>query len=81
MRQAILRTRCECQAVLSATLDESRHVLTAHAETRDGEILSAPANSIGAKGDHFDVGWLCSACGRNVMRSFHTGALLYRDVA
>jgi hypothetical protein len=67
-------SRCECQAVLTAILDEKRHVLegwAAHHGARD----SAPAHSIHAEREHFDLGWLCPFCGRNTLRTFYAGAL------
>jgi len=69
-----VQSRCECQATLLATLDEKHHVVTgtaARGQTRE----VAPAHSIGATAEHFDIGWACPFCGRNVLRSFHTGAL------
>ena len=74
MNQYTVQSRCECQAVLSATLDEKRHVLEGSA-TRRGSREIAPAHSIGASGDFFDVGWACPFCGRNTLRTFHAGAL------
>jgi hypothetical protein len=67
-------SRCECQAVLSATLDEKRHVIEG-AATHLGARETAPAHSIGADRDHFDIGWLCPFCGRNTLRTFYAGAL------
>ena len=67
--------------MLSATLDETHHVLTSHVESRDGEVLPAPAISIHGELPRFDVGWLCSVCGRNTIRSFHVSTLVYRDSA
>ena len=71
-----ITSRCECQARLTATLDDRRHVLDAAAE-RLGMKENAPAHSIGADADaeRFDVGWLCPYCGRNTLRTFDAGAL------
>jgi hypothetical protein len=74
MSESSVSSRCECQAVLRARLDEHRHVLEGSA-THDGETRPAPAHSIGAQLDRFDIGWLCPFCGRNTMRSFYAGAL------
>ncbi len=67
-------SRCECQATLGATLDEQRHV-TAGWATHQGSRESAPAHSIHAELEHFDLGWLCPFCGRNTLRTFYAGAL------
>ncbi len=67
-------TRCECQARLSAVLDEHRHVVEGHA-SRLGETERAPAHSINAELEHFDIAWLCPFCGRNTLRTFFAGAL------
>ncbi len=69
-----ISSRCECQATLSATLDEKRHVLSAKA-TRRGASEHAVAHSIHADDDRFDVGWLCPFCNRNTLRTFHVGAM------
>lgn len=74
MSQSSIQSRCECQATLSATLDEKRHVVSAHAKLR-GVKERAVAHSIGADADRFDVGWLCPFCNRNTLRTFHIGSL------
>ena len=74
MSRYIVSTRCECQAVLSAELDEKRQPVAAWA-TRSGARESAPAHSIHPELDRFDVAWLCNFCGRNTLRSFYVGAL------
>ena len=72
-------SRCECQAALTATLDEN-HFATSGEAKRAGRAENAPAHSIGAKSDsgRFDVAWLCPYCGRNTMRTFYVGALKAR---
>ncbi|EYF00480.1 Hypothetical protein CAP_0570 [Chondromyces apiculatus DSM 436] len=35
----------------------------------------APAHSINAHLERFDVGWLCPFCNRNTLRTFYAGAL------
>lgn len=67
-------SRCECQAHLTAILDEKRHVVEGWA-THQGSRENAPAHSIHAELEHFDLGWLCPFCGRNTMRTFFAGAL------
>ena len=78
MSQWSISTRCECQATLSAVLDEKRHVLTGQASRRRAKERAA-AHSIHAENERFDVAWLCPFCGRNTLRTFHVGAL--RSVA
>src|SRR5262245_44777137 len=67
-------SRCECQALLTAVLDEKRHVVEG-AASAGGARETAPAHSIGADREHFDIGWLCPFCGRNTLRTFYAGAL------
>lgn len=74
MSRFTVTTRCECQAVLSAELDEKRHALHGWA-FRGGARENAPAHTINPELDRFDIGWLCSFCGRNTLRSFYAGAL------
>ncbi len=77
MRVATVRSRCECQASLVAVLNENRHVLSAYSVDRSGEREDAPGHTMGAQHERFDVGWLCSVCGRNVLRSFTADALAW----
>jgi|HubBroStandDraft_3_1064219.scaffolds.fasta_scaffold433983_2 hypothetical protein len=66
---------CECQASLTAVLDEGRHVLQGSA-ARLGAREIAPAHSIGAERESsFDIAWACPFCGRNTLRTFHAGGL------
>lgn len=82
MRQAIVRTACECQAELVATLNEQRLVLEASAtHPTDKTREPAPAHTIHPEKTRFDIGWLCPFCGRNTLRSFTADALSYRRVA
>jgi hypothetical protein len=74
MNRLEAKSRCECQAALAAILDEHRHVLEGSA-TRLGVTEKAPAHSMHAEGENFDIGWLCPFCGRNTLRTFHAGAL------
>jgi hypothetical protein len=74
MNRMAATSRCECQATLTATLDEQRHVLHGKAK-RQGVEERAPAHSIHAELEHFDIAWLCPFCGRNTMRTFYAGAL------
>jgi hypothetical protein len=82
MRQATVRSRCECQSTLVATLDDERQVVHAYVLDKAGEKENAPGHSIGAsKGAaRFDIGWLCPVCGRNTLRSFDAESLAYVEV-
>jgi hypothetical protein len=75
MNRLQANSRCECQATLTATLDEKRHVLHGTA-IRRGAREKAPAHSINAHLEHFDIAWLCPYCGRNTLRTFYAGALV-----
>lgn len=68
-----VHSRCECQATLTATLDEHRHVLEGAASLH-GEKEIAPAESLRADLEKFNVAWACPFCGRNTLRSFDAGA-------
>ena len=76
MEQFRVQSRCECQAALSALLDE-RHFVLEGTAYRAGQREQAPAHSIDSQSpsDRFDIGWLCPFCGRNTMRTFYAGAL------
>ena len=67
-------SRCECQARLTAILDDKRHVLEGKAMSL-GVTEAAPAHSIGAENERFDIGWLCPFCGRNTLRTFYAAGL------
>ena len=80
MSRFLISTPCECQASLSATLDEHRHVTAGWAArgrtaTAEAGKELAPAHSINAHLDRFDVAWLCPYCGRNTLRTFYAGAM------
>jgi len=78
--QATIQSRCECQASLSASLNQQRHVLGAWAtDPRRKRQEPCPAHSIGADQDRFQVAWLCPFCGRNTLRVFYAGALTWRS--
>lgn len=70
----VASSRCECQASLSAQLTEERFVIAGSASYL-GQREIAPAHAIHPENATFDIGWLCPFCGRNVLRSFHAGAL------
>jgi hypothetical protein len=74
MNQFQVTSRCECQALLRATLDDKRHALEGSA-THAGAHERAPAHTIHPELEHFDIGWLCPFCGRNTLRTFYAGAL------
>jgi len=69
-----IQTVCECQALLEAQLNDQRQVLRGFA-SRGISREPAPANSVGAGDERFDVAWKCPLCGRNTLRTFHRGAL------
>lgn len=69
-----IQSACECQAQLFANLDKTRMVLKGWA-TRCDTRENAPAHSMGADGERFDVAWHCPYCGRHTMRTFYAGAL------
>jgi hypothetical protein len=80
VKTATIHSVCECQAKLGAVLDEHRYVVRGFArDRRTGRELVAPAHSIGAKEDKFEVAWLCPFCTRNQARSFDAAGLAYRD--
>lgn len=69
MTQHQVTSRCECQATLGATLDGHRQVIEGWAR-RFEVVERAPAMSLNAELDRYDVAWECPFCGRNTMRSF-----------
>ncbi len=76
-----IQSVCECQALLTAELDEQQQVIRGFALPHlPGALHSrtpetAPANSVGAPADRFDVVWQCPVCGRNTLRTFHAASL------
>ena len=80
MKVAKIHSVCECQARLSAVLDENKQVLSGAAtELRRHKSRTAPAQCMNPGADRFDVGWACPFCGRNVLRPFDSGGLAFRD--
>ncbi len=69
-----IQSVCECQAILKGELNEERLVLKGWC-ARGRVTENAPANSVGAAQDRFDVVWQCAMCGRNSLRTFYQGAL------
>jgi hypothetical protein len=78
MSTTTVRSACECQARLEASLDEKRQVLGGWAVSADGTRETAPAHSIDPDEPRFDVAWLCPACGRNTVRGFFASSLVFR---
>lgn len=73
MKRFQAKSRCECQAILTADLNDQRFVLEG-AASRHGLRERAPAHSIHTGSSHrFDVAWACPFCGRNTLRSFYDG--------
>lgn len=82
MKTASIHSSCECQAALFAELDEHRHVQRGWAKDRRRRLeRPAPANSIGADKERFDVAWFCPFCVRNTLRSFDASGLAWRSPA
>jgi hypothetical protein len=79
MKVTRVHSKCECQVNLWAELDEARVVLRGWAIDSRKVELPAPANSIGAERERFDVGWACPFCTRNTLRSFTASALTFRE--
>jgi hypothetical protein len=80
MKTAIVLSPCECQTQLGAELDEHKHVVRGWAqEPRRKQTEPAPAHSIHAEREQFQVGWLCPFCTRNTLRSFDTAGLVFRE--
>lgn len=79
MKTALVRSRCECQARLVAKLNEQCHIIQAYAANLEDQQQPAPSHSMNADRDRFDIGWLCSFCGRNTMRSFYKNALIWKE--
>lgn len=80
MKKAQIVSACECQARLSAELDEARCVLGGWAkDRRTGARLPAPAHSIGGDRPQFQVAWLCPFCMRNTLRSFDAEGLSWGE--
>jgi len=79
MKVTRVHSKCECQVNLCAELDEARVVLRGWAIDARKLELAAPANSIGAERERFDVGWACPFCTRNTLRSFTASALSFRE--
>jgi hypothetical protein len=81
MKVATVYSVCECQARLGADLDEKKRVIRGWAkDMRRSQELQAPASTLSPASARFDVGWFCPFCIRNVLRSFETSGLLWREV-
>jgi hypothetical protein len=79
MNQATIQSRCECQACLWASLNQQRLVIGGWAtDLRRNRQEPCSAHSINSDQEQFQVAWLCPYCGRNTLRSFYAGALLWR---
>ena len=78
MKSAIVESRCECQALLFAALDEQRHVVRGWARY-GGRELGAPSNALGGEGDSLNVGFSCPFCTRNTLLVFHRSGLVFRE--
>jgi hypothetical protein len=81
MKIAMIETRCECQARLSAQVDEQGRVSHGTARLGRSSPENAPATGMNAGATQFRVGWLCPLCGRNTLRSFERGGLVYTEAS
>jgi hypothetical protein len=79
MKIATVRSVCECQARLGADVDEHLNALRGWARDSRRRELVAPATARRSGGTRFDLGWFCPYCTRNVLRSFDSNALAFRD--
>lgn len=79
MKTAHIQSRCECQAKLSAVVEEDGTVILGSATSGKNATVQAPSTAIGAGAEQFQVGWQCPICGRNTVRSFYRGALVFSD--
>lgn len=79
-KSAVVQSVCECQGRLGAELNEARHALRGWVrDPRRAEELPAPCHTMDAASEFFELAWLCPLCGRNTLRSFHSGSLNYRE--
>jgi hypothetical protein len=81
MKVTRVHSKCECQVNLYAELDEGRVALRGWATDARKVELPAPANTIGAQRERFDVGWACPFCTRNTRRAVPASALSFPDAA
>jgi hypothetical protein len=83
MKIASVHSVCECQTRLGADIDENLKALRGWARDGRGRVHVAPATTVAtgghAGGTQFDVGWMCPSCTRNILRSFDSGALAFRE--
>jgi len=73
MNPTVFRSRCECQASLTAEVATDGRVLSGRAALR-GHTELAPATRTRADGVRLDIGWQCPFCGRNTLRTFDLSA-------
>jgi hypothetical protein len=82
MKTAEVHSRCECQAPLGAELDERQTVLRGWASDPVSRTRErAPSHAIHPEQGVFQVAWLCPFCTRNVLRSFESTGLVWREAA
>jgi hypothetical protein len=79
MKIAKVSSVCECQSRLGAELDAERKVLRGWTRDQRGRELNSPCTRAGSEDGRFHLVWLCAFCGRNTLRSFDAGALVYQD--
>lgn len=81
MKTARIQSRCECQSKLSALVVEDGTVIQGRVITGSNTSIKVPAIAIGAGQPQFQVGWQCAVCGRNTLRSFFRGALVFSQAS
>jgi hypothetical protein len=79
MKIATVRSVCECETRLYADVDEHLSAIRGWARDGRGRQSIAPATALRAGGGRFDVGWMCPSCTRNVLRSFDSTAIAFRE--
>lgn len=79
MKLAQVQSRCECQNHLIAEINEAGQVVAGWSRKGKNPSEVTPATCIGAGRPQFQVGWFCQECGRNTLRSFFRGALVFRE--
>ncbi len=81
MKYAQVTSACECQAALFADLNEDRFVLRGWVkDMRRQHQAVAPAHSIHAEKQRFQVAWWCPLCIRNTLRSFDAMGLVWKPL-
>lgn len=79
MKTTQARTRCECQSILMAVLDERLNVIVAtNVDSRDQHVR-APACRAFTSNHHVGISFACPKCARNVLRTFSVAQLAWES--